>query len=94
MNRLILVFDSETNGFPLWKERSEDPRQPHIVQLGAILCDEDTQEIIEELDVIIKPDGWEITKETSDIHGITQEMALDVGIPEKEAVERFVELYN
>lgn len=37
-----LFFDTETTGLPLFKEPSEDPRQPHIVQLGACLVDLDT----------------------------------------------------
>lgn len=37
------------------------------------------------LDVTIKPDGWVIPRECSDIHGITTEYAHDVGIPEQVA---------
>jgi len=35
--RLAVFFDSETTGLPLFNEPSEDPRQPHIVQLAACL---------------------------------------------------------
>lgn len=35
----IHVMDCETTGLPLFKEPSEDPRQPHIVELAAMLID-------------------------------------------------------
>jgi len=87
-----LFFDTETQFLPVWKEPSGGENQPHLVQLAAILCNANTCEIIDTMDVIIKPDGWEIPQETIDIHGITNEMALEVGIPEKQALEQFLEL--
>lgn len=43
-------------------------------------------------DRIIKPEGWEIPQATVDIHGITFEHAMDVGVSEKSAVEEFLAL--
>ena len=76
-----LFYDSETTGLPLWRDPSEDPRQPRVVQLGAILADLDTHEVHATLDVIVRPDGWEIPAEAAAIHGITTEHALKVGLP-------------
>ena len=92
--KMILPFDTETTGIPNWKIPSESEEQPHIVQLAAILCDGDTGDISEELDVIVKPDGWVIPDEAAEIHGITTEKAMDEGIPEAEALERFMALYG
>jgi len=89
----ILFFDTETTGLPEWKIPSDDPGQPHAVQIAAILCDEDTQEVIEEFEVIVKPDGWTIPDEVAEIHGITTEIALEKGIPEQEALMMFLGLY-
>lgn len=91
MNKLF--FDNETNGMPVWQEPSNRKCQPHIVQLAAILCDEDRKNI-GEMDVIVQPDGWEIPDDMTEIHGITTEQALDVGIPEKEALQMFLDLYG
>jgi DNA polymerase-3 subunit epsilon len=91
---LILPFDTETSGIPDWQARSNDPCQPHIVQLAALLVDQDTKQVQEFMDVIVKPDGWEITKETSDIHGITMERAMDEGIAEEAALDMFLTLYK
>lgn len=90
--KTILFFDTETCGLPVWKEPSGSDNQPHLVQLAAILCNADTREVISTMDVIIKPDGWEIPQETIDVHGITNEIALEVGIPEVQALEQFLEL--
>ena len=84
-----LVFDTETTGLPDFKARSDDPSQPHLVQLAILGIGDDGQE--EEAScVIIKPDGWIISPEVAAIHGITQERAMDEGIPEKAAVSLFV----
>jgi DNA polymerase-3 subunit epsilon len=91
---LALFYDTETSGLPLFKEPSEDPRQPHIVQLGAILVDVDTRKTINALDVIVKPEGWTIPDDVAAIHGITTDYAADVGIPEALAVEMLLKMHE
>lgn len=91
---LGLFYDTETTGLPLFSEPSENPRQPHTVQLGALLVDLVTREVLEEMDVIIRPDGWTIPDEVAKIHGITTQFALEVGIPAKAAFTQFVGLWG
>lgn len=88
----VLSFKSETNGLPLWRARSNDEGQPHIVRLAAVLCDGKTQEVIEHMDVVIRPEGWDIPKETIDVHGITVQNAAEKGISESAAIEMFLSL--
>lgn len=90
--KTVQFYDAETTGLPNWKEQSGDPCQPHIVQLASVLCNAETEEIISSMDVIIKPDGWEIPEEMTEIHGITTEMAMDVGVPEFMALDMFLAL--
>jgi DNA polymerase-3 subunit epsilon len=89
-----LFYDSETTGLPLFSKPSEDPGQPHIVQLAAALVDLDTRQTIASFDVIARPDGWTIPDEVSAIHGITTEHAQRVGIPEALAVDMLLELWQ
>ena len=92
--KLLLFYDTETTGLPLWGEPSEDPRQPHIVQLSALLVEEDNRQVVDELDVLVKPEGWTIPEDVVTIHGITTEHALEHGIPEREALARFLALHE
>lgn len=89
-----LFYDTETTGLPLFKEPSEHPDQPHIVQLAAILVDLDTRREIASMDVIVRPDGWTIPDDVAAIHGITTDHAMQVGIPEKLAVRMFMSLWS
>lgn len=93
MNAAIF-FDFETSGLPLYSEPSGDPRQPHIVQLGVKLVDMITRTTLQAVDIIVRPNGWEIPKEVSDIHGITTEMAYDLGVPEEAVTEILLELWR
>lgn len=85
-----LFFDTETTGLPDFNKRARDPAQPHIVQLAAMLID-DGGRAVEEHNVIIKPDGWTIPTEASDVHGITNEIA-QCGIPERTAAALLLEM--
>lgn len=90
----ILFYDTETTGLPDWKSPSESDSQPHIVQLAAILADSDTREVIDHLNLIVRPDGWVIPDETIAVHGITNEMAAEQGVSEVEALEAFLNLWG
>jgi DNA polymerase-3 subunit epsilon len=81
-----MFMDTETNALPDYGKRARDPSQPHIVQLACMTTDDLGNEL-EFYDQIAKPTDWEITKELSDIHGITHEHALEVGIDEKEMLQ-------
>lgn len=85
----ILAFDTETTGIPDFKARSNDPVQPHLVQIALISCDDDGNELVAQ-SVIIRPDGWAIPPEMTAIHGISHERAMDEGIAEGVAVEMFI----
>lgn len=89
-----LFYDTETTGIPLYKEPSDDPRQPHIVQLAAALVHLPTRQIVDTLNVLIRPDGWTIPQEVIAIHGITNERAQAEGIPEREALEYLLEFHS
>ena len=91
---LALFYDTETTGLPDFKAPSEAAHQPHIVQLAALLVDLDTRQTIQSMDVIVRPHGWTIPDEVAAVHGITTEHAADVGIPERLAVEMFMDLWS
>lgn len=89
----ILFYDTETTGLPLWNDPSEDPRQPHIVDLAGLLFTPHG-ELIETFEALVKPDGWVIPQECIDVHGITNEMAAEQGIDEAAALAQFMALYE
>jgi len=91
---LIIAYDVETTGLPLFKEPSNHPGQPHIVQLAAALVDTETRKTVSSIDLIIRPDGFTIPPEMTAIHGISQERALDVGIGLNEVIDMFLSLWN
>ena len=84
----FLAFDVETTGLIDFNADLLAPHQPRIVQLAAILCEEDGT-VIDEMNVIIKPDGWTVPEEVQKIHGITTERCEAEGIPMPEALARF-----
>lgn len=86
-----IVFDSETTGKCDFKKPAGDPSHPHIVQLGAILYDENKR-VVAEMNLIVKPDGWTVPKEAADIHGITTEMAEQYGLALKTVIKLFMVL--
>lgn len=86
---LILFFDTETTGLPLWKEPSDHPDQPHVVDLACELWDGD--QMVDTLDVIVNP-GVPIPDDMAALHGITTERAIAEGIAKAEAVQRFHDL--
>lgn len=89
--KTIVSYDTETTGLPNWKTPSGGEDQPHMVQIGAVKCNAETGETVDEMTVIIKPNGWVIPEETIEVHGITNEYALEHGIDEKLAIQMLID---
>jgi DNA polymerase-3 subunit epsilon len=85
-----LYYDTETTGFP---KAADSPlaEQPHIVQLAAILVDDERGEVAS-LNVMIQPDGWEIDPGAQEVHGISGEIATECGVPIAVAMAMFSHL--
>lgn len=75
-----LFIDTETTGLTRFDLPESDSRQPRLVQVGALLC-EDWGQIRECYSAIVQPEGYEIPEEVSKIHGITTEIAKERGRP-------------
>jgi DNA polymerase-3 subunit epsilon len=88
-----LVYDVETSGLPDWKKPSNDPSQPHIIQVAAILIDGLDNEI-KRMNEYVKPDGWELPAEITTLTGITQEKLMAEGKPIADVVAQFIEMWR
>ncbi len=77
---MYLFFDTETSGLPRsWKSPVTDLENwPRLVQLAYLQYDRDGKLLIEG-NHIIRPVGFTIPKDASDIHKITQQRALTEG---------------
>lgn len=85
-----LYWDTETDKLPPKKFKSLD-ECPHIVQLAAILVDDEMGEVAS-MNFTINQMGRIIPDETAAIHGITTEMSNQFGIPAQIAMSSFSHL--
>lgn len=88
---MFLVFDTETSCFVNKNLPPDHPDQCRLVELGAILCDEQGVER-SSLSLIVRPEGWTISPGAAAVHGITQDVAKRFGVPVKLAIEAFQSL--
>jgi DNA polymerase III subunit epsilon len=91
---IAIVWDVESTGFPIRDRPSESDGQPHLVQVAAMLMNLDDGAELDRMDVIVRPDGWEIPADSVATHGITTARALAEGISEADALYRLMGLYD
>ena len=82
----VLAFDTETTG--LVQQGRPLSLQPHLVQLAALQYSPEGQ-LLNQISLIIRPDGWEIPEAAAKVHGITTERALAQGVPLRTALAIF-----
>jgi DNA polymerase III epsilon subunit-like protein len=89
--QLYLFFDTETTGLPKdYNAPSTDSDNwPRVVQLAFIVMDAEGN-VVKKRDYIIKPNGFEIPPETSAIHGITTEIAMEKGLDLEDVLYLFL----
>jgi len=87
-----LFFDTETTGLPRnWNAPVTDLYNwPRLVQLACVFYKDGLE--VKSCDFIIKPEGFLIPPDSSKIHGITNERALQEGVALQEALKEFENL--
>jgi DNA polymerase-3 subunit epsilon len=72
---VILVLDVETSGLIVRDKPLDAPEQPRIVQLAFVVQDKDRRTLHTYSTLMRPPDsnGWAITKEAQQVHGISTE---------------------
>jgi DNA polymerase III epsilon subunit-like protein len=90
---MYLFFDTETTGLPRnWKAPVTDLNNwPRLVQLAFLEFDDDGNKISSG-DYIIKPDGFTIPRDASNVHGITTDIALREGESLVFVLKEFIDL--
>lgn len=85
-----MFFDTETTGLPDFKLEPKDSKQPRIVQLAAIVADQDGNEL-SAVKFLIKPDGYTIDEQGKafQTHGISNAIANQYGVSIKTALAMF-----
>lgn len=87
---MILFFDTETTGLPARGLPPNESAQPHMVQLAALLADDDGTERAS-LSLIIRP-PVDIPAEAAAIHGIDNGLAAAAGVSPVAAVSMWSHL--
>ena len=92
---MMLFFDTETTGLPRnWKAPiTNTTNWPRMVQLAWLQYD-DQQNLLSEVNHIIKPDGYTIPNNAASIHGITTEHALKNGSELSSVLTDFSEIVD
>ncbi len=89
---MFLVFDTETAGLPRdWSAPITDVSNwPRLVQIAWLCCD-DTGTELSSREYLIKPDGFVISRQASEVHGITTKRAVEEGVELLPVLEEFSE---
>ncbi len=91
----ILFIDTETTGLPTDFDApaSDTNKWPRLVQLAYLLYDEN-QKLITKGNFIIKPEGYSIPIESTNIHGIFDSFARENGVLIETALNKFSALVD
>ena len=92
---MFLIFDTETTGLPRdFKAPITDTENwPRCIQLAWQEHDAEGK-LLENHSYLIKPEGFDIPFQSEQIHGISTELAHEIGVPLTEVLEKFNEALN
>lgn len=90
---LGLFTDTETSSLVVFERRSNDPVQPHIVQIAARLVDLDTGVEHASMNRIVQQVGWSCHRDALEVHGITRARSMEEGVPELQAIQEYFDLF-
>ena len=90
-----LIFDTETSGFPSKQIHPTHPAQARVIQIAALLYDENWKEL-KQLYTLIKPpfDDFKIAQGAFDAHGISIAKCQAEGRDGFEVIKEFMEMFE
>lgn len=77
---MLLAIDCETTTLPKKYAPIDHPTQPHLVELGAVLAEDDGTERAAMSFIVAPEEGWNMAPEALAAHGITAEIAARAGV--------------
>lgn len=84
----FLVIDSETNKLPNYKLPADHPTQARLANLAMLFVTPDL--VLErEVNLFVKPDGWDIEPEAAEVNGLTVEALERDGLPIAEVLAQY-----
>jgi DNA polymerase-3 subunit epsilon len=86
---ITCIFDTETTGLPNKALAPDDPKQARIMQIAAILIDDEFKQV-GQFCVYIKPENWPVVHSKAfEAHGITEELCREKGVDARDALRVF-----
>jgi DNA polymerase-3 subunit epsilon len=79
MAQRYLVIDTETTGLFDFAKAADAEGQPRMASVALLFCDENF-DVVHEVSLLVRPDGWMMSAEAERIHGLSQEMLLARGV--------------
>lgn len=83
-----VIIDTETSGLFDFSKPADADGQPRLAHLAMIFLDEEMVETGRS-DILVRPDGWEISEEVSKINGLTTEYLAENGVPVLDAINAY-----
>ena len=80
---MFLFIDTETTGRVNFERPASDECQPDMIELSAALFTENKR-LVQAISTLVtcpRPEGWRIEPEAQSVHGITNEMCAEYGMP-------------
>ncbi|MCC5916399.1 MAG: DNA polymerase III subunit alpha [Cryomorphaceae bacterium] len=89
---MYLIFDTETTGLPKdWNRPFTDvDNWPRMVQIAWQLHD-DMGQLLENVDYLIQPEGYDIPYDAEKVHGISTKLAAAEGVPVQQALDHLIQ---
>ena len=82
----ILVLDTETTG--LIRDYSS-PDAPHLAAIAACIYSTDVHRVQSSLNLMIRPDGWEMPAEAEAVNNLSTDHLVEFGVPLQVALDAF-----
>lgn len=89
----FVVFDTEGSGLFNFALPADDPTQLRLAQFSAVVTDDDLN-VDREINLYVRPDGWNMQDDATEINGLTDEFLEEHGIPVLDVLKVYTDLVD